>query len=87
MKTIYKYPLVITDNQILFIPAHSKFIHVDNQNGAPCLWAEVNTDNRLMKIHIAIFGTGNKMDFQGKSAQHLGSVICGQFVWHIYELI
>ena len=91
MKTIYKYPLVITDRQEIKVPKDAKFIHVDMQSkngGVPemNLWCEVETENRPSPRTIYIFGTGHPMPSDVK-LEYINSVqmMNGSLVWHIYE--
>lgn len=59
MDTIYKYPLLILDEQDIEMPMGSGIMSVQMQNGQPCLWAFVNTDNTPVKRKIQIRGTGH----------------------------
>jgi hypothetical protein len=92
MKTIYKYPLELTDRQAVSMPIGSKILSVDNQNGTICVWAEVDSDvphNRYYSFRIV--GTGNPIDFTTKPNEtvrpynFLGTVIMNPFVWHVYR--
>lgn len=83
MKTIYKYPIEITDYQEIEIPEGSSILHVGlDPNGVPCIWAEVNTSLKRTSIGIWIFGTGNPVNSDGK--EHKGTFIDGFCVWHVY---
>jgi hypothetical protein len=62
MKTIYKYPLEITDLQSVSIPFGYTLLSVQMQSGKPCLWAMVDTDNIEEKCTIEMFGTGNPIN-------------------------
>lgn len=59
MKTIFKYPLEITDRQTLYIPRNAKLLDVQVQRGIPCLWALVDTQKAKEPRKIQIFGTGH----------------------------
>ena len=91
MKTIYKYPLELTDRQAVSMPLVSKILSVGNQNGTICVWAEVDSGaphNRVYEFRIV--GTGNPIDFSTKPNEtswpynFLGTVIMNPFVWHVY---
>ena len=58
MRTIYKYPLVITDKQTLMLPENAEVLTVAAQHGQPCIWALVDTDAELKPCEISMCGTG-----------------------------
>jgi len=91
MKTIYKYALELTDRQLVSIPLGSKILSVDNQNGAICVWVEVDSDVPYYRDYVfRIVGTGNPIDFPTKPNEttspynFIGTVIMNPFVWHVY---
>lgn len=61
MKTIWKYNLVVTDEQSLNLPDKAVILSVQLQHGSLCLWAEVDTNNTLDRRTILIYGTGHPM--------------------------
>jgi len=83
-KTIYKYPLEITDVQQIEMPLTSNILTAQMQNGVLCLWAAVETSDRLEKRTIFIFGTGNPMLGGVTSRDYIATVQDGKFVWHIF---
>jgi hypothetical protein len=82
MKTIYKYK--IEGTEIISLPPNAKVIHAAMQNGAPHIWVEypVN-DSELESRTFMVCGTGFELE---DDDIHLGSMIDGMFVWHIYEM-
>lgn len=82
METVYKYPLEITDEQELEIPAGAKILSVQFQGGQLCLWAEVNPKHEMVRLIIDIEGTGHPLHPKRK---YIGTVQQGPFVWHVYE--
>jgi hypothetical protein len=89
MDTIYKFPFEITDMQEIEMPMAAQIIHVGlDPSGTPCLWAEVDPTAPATHRKIAVIGTGNPLDFghDYTSARHLGSLVQGPFVWHVYEV-
>jgi hypothetical protein len=82
MKTIYKYPIQITDEQDLEIP-HGYPLHVGlDPQGVPCIWFQVNTDHLKSKVKIHIIGTGNPIP--DAAIFYIGSFVQSPFVWHVY---
>ena len=85
-KTIYKYPLVIDDEQTIDLPFEAKVIHVGyDPAGTLCVWAEVNPNNPPQPHVFYVRGTGHP--FTGQEGQHIGSVVdsLNFLVWHIYN--
>lgn len=84
MKTIWKFPLEITDHQKLALPNGAKPIHIglDPQQRF-CLWAEIDSYEVIWHEHeIFVVGTGNPIP---KEVEHyMGSFCSGVFVWHVY---
>lgn len=84
MRIIYKYPLDILTDNVSTLPKDGKIIHVGRDpNGLICIWLEINPDNELERRSFVLFGTGRPFD--DDTLQHVGSVLDGHFVWHIYE--
>jgi len=83
MKTIYKYPIQITDEQEIEMPFASKVIHAGlDPQGTPCLWAVVDTESSPEPVSVLVVGTGNPMPFHPE--RHVGSFVQGPFVWHVF---
>jgi hypothetical protein len=60
--TIFKYPIEITDDQILQLPLDAQILCVKEQNGRIVLYALVNLLNRLVPRYIFCRGTGHSAD-------------------------
>lgn len=83
MKTIWKFPLEVTDRQSIELPAQYEFLSVADQGGQLCLWAEVETTGESVVRTIWIVGTGNPIP--KVAAAFIGTVLMPPFVWHVYE--
>ena len=83
MKVIWKYQLLTTDNAVN-MPRGAKVIHVEQQHGGvlPTLLAEVDPTAPNETRRFIVVGTGGDCS---DDWQHVGSGVCGAFVWHIYE--
>lgn len=82
--TIYKYPLLILDEQEIEMPMGARIMTVQMQNGQPCLWAHVHPGNTLEKRKILIRGTGHPANDVGcyiSTFQMKG----GELVFHAFE--
>ena len=95
MKTIWKFPIEITDRQVVKIHGATlvKVIHVGlDPDGQACIWAEVVPENvqrrGAERLVVYVFGTGNPINFEhGESAAlHVGSFNDDPFVWHVYAM-
>lgn len=70
MMTVYKYPLLILDEQEVEIPNGADLLTVQMQNGKPCLWALVETQSPPVKRKILIRGTGHPAENVGTTLPH-----------------
>lgn len=86
MRTIYKYPLVITDKQTLTLPANAEVLTVAAQHGQPCIWALVDTDAELKPCEISMRGTG--MPCFHTRGDYIGTaqLLDGKMVLHVFLL-
>lgn len=86
MKTIWKYPLKITDRQILNIPRGAQFLSVIEQDGTLMLYALVDPDFIEKQYEVLIRGTGNPIDEAYlRFCDFIGTVqMPDGFVWHIF---
>lgn len=82
-KRIYKYQLSIVDIQSFIIPRDSKILSVDVQNGIPCIWVLVDTDNENIVCSIAMVGTGNLTNHI-EGYNFLGTFQKDWFVGHVF---
>lgn len=87
MRTIHKYPLVISDYQQLYLPSQHRLLSVAEQSGSLCLWAEVETDSPRTHVGIRIVGTGNSIA-PNEVNEFIGTVQTSNgFVWHIFKKV
>lgn len=86
MKRIFKIPLMVTDHQLITLPAKAKGLCVHEQRGALCLWAEVEDDNDAVTRAVLIYGTGRPLNHEESLFEYVGTALCyhGDLVWHVY---
>lgn len=89
-RTIYKYDLEVTDEQVLELPANAEILTVQMQHDAPKLWAIVDVPQRSATVQnrrIAIYGTGHAMN-QSASHRYIATFQMrdGSLVFHVFEL-
>jgi hypothetical protein len=86
MKTIWKFPLEITDSQDVQMPAGAEVLGIAEQYGELCMWAIVDTDADLEARSFAVVGTGNPIPddvvYVSSTRMPVGDVIA---VWHVFE--
>lgn len=87
MKTIWKFPLKMTDRQIVEMPLPAKLLCVQlqgrNPNEAACLWAEVDPEGEKVRIEIAMIGTGHPLP---DGMRYISTMQYGALVFHFYEV-
>ena len=85
MKTVYKYPLDITDEQTVWLPKDAEILKIADQQDRLCLWALVEKDAPTYQKIIRVHGTGHNVADEG--LKHLDTVLMGSLVWHVFEVI
>lgn len=83
MKTIWKYPLNLSDGQQVHkMPKGGTVLCVHMQYGLPTLWAEVDPDEAMEPRYFQVHGTGHPV---ANGGVFVGTAVGNHFVWHIYE--
>jgi hypothetical protein len=83
VKVIYKY-LLPAPLTTIALPLGARLLHVHEQYGEVCLWAEVDSNvEKLEERTFVWIGTGNGFPENGT---YLGTAHARHFVWHIYEV-
>lgn len=88
MKTIWQYPLDITDVQTIGMPEGAEIISAQMQGSQLCLWAIVIATRAVTPRIICIFGTGDEM-FTAAEYSPIDTVQMagGSLVWHVFERV
>jgi hypothetical protein len=84
MKTVWKFPLKLTDFQTVKLPMGSRIISVLNQREGPVLYAEVESmADRDESWNIYTFGTGHPL-IATSGAKFLGTLSFrdGSLIFH-----
>ncbi|HZZ77118.1 MAG TPA: hypothetical protein VFE62_01285 [Gemmataceae bacterium] len=84
MRTIFKYPLLILDEQEVEMPMDAALLTVQIQGGQPFLWARVDTENSLEKRKVLIRGTGHPAEGAGRYISTF-QMKGGELVFHAFE--
>jgi hypothetical protein len=87
-RTIWKYPLKITDEQTIDIPEYGEILSVQVQNSDPCIWVLVNPTEETEPRVFEIFGTGHPLEVDlAVSREFIGTFQQHGGVWHLFEKI
>lgn len=82
---IWKYPLEITDIQIVEMPSNAQILSAQMQGDALCLWVLVNMTDAIERRSIEIIGTGNPMAEYPRQFISTVQMHGGALVWHVFE--
>lgn len=85
MRTIWKFPLQVTDMQEIVMPQGATILKLAVQGDTPCLWALVDPDAEKISHCIRSYGTGHDVpDYAATESKYLDTVLLGPFVWHFF---
>ena len=88
-KTIYKYPIKVTDGQNISLPIGAEILTIQVQNEIEVfMWALVDPKVDSEIRHIEIFGTGNPVGYDaGVSRKYISTFQLkgGSLVFHVFE--
>lgn len=80
---IFKYPMM-TATETFNLPEGAEILHVGQQAGGPVLWAKVDPEANLQERTFKVVMTGEPFDSLG--LEHLGTVMIGPLVVHVFEV-
>ena len=81
MQTIYKYRLELQPVQIVKLPL-KRVLTIQIQDGTPCLWALVNTNEMEIPLAICMAGTGAQDGNDYERLKYISTTQLGGFVFH-----
>lgn len=85
-KAIWKFPVSVTDKQIVYMPAGARLLHIAEQGSAGMyLWAQVDTEAEIVPRAIRIFGTGQPMPDDPGIYIGTFQLKGGALVFHAYD--
>lgn len=83
-RTIHKFPLTTVTNML---PV-GKVVLVDwlnhDDDVLPTIWIEYDPYDAQNTDQYIIVGTGHHVP---TDMEHVGSAVCGRFVWHVYKAV
>lgn len=87
MKTIWKYPLQVTDIQYLHLPENSTILSLQVQDGIPRVWVLLDDEElKESELEIYMFGTGHKVYADVEPTKFIGTfqLLHGNLVFHVF---
>ncbi len=85
-RTIYKYPIEVTDEQTIYMHKDADILCVQMQHGRPCIWAMVDRDTSPDPHRFEVYGTGHTIR-EPEGLTYIGTfqVRDGALVFHLFE--
>ncbi len=84
-RQIYKYPLELTDRQVVRMSSNADVLAVQIQNGRPMMWAIVDASPEVARV-FRIYGTGHKLADDANLGTYVGTFQDAPYVWHVFEV-
>jgi hypothetical protein len=84
MKTIWKFPISLTDRQTIQMPEGAKILDVQDQHGGLKLWALVDPTAPQGPRNICIHGTGHAVVDVGPHITTF-QIHGGDLVFHVFD--
>jgi hypothetical protein len=85
MKTIFKYPLKVTDVQTVEMHRNAQILTVQVQGETPCIWALVDTEEQMWRYEFKTYDTGGFMGASHGSYVGTYQLAEGRLVYHIFK--
>jgi hypothetical protein len=84
-KTIWKYPLSVTERQRIQMPQGAEILTIQTQAEQPCIWVIVDPEQPKEIRYLETFETGQEITDAPR--KYLGSYQLkeGKFVFHVFE--
>lgn len=90
MKTIWKFPLNVADEQVVSMPRDAIVLDVQVQYGIPCIWALVELNEPFFEEtrKFRTIGTGSEVPDDIDEHTYVGTyqLVGGKFVGHVFEV-
>ena len=85
MRTIWKYTLRVTDEQVIEAPEGAVALSVAMQGEALVLWMEVSPNRQPTRYRVYVRGTGHPLGAASRAdVRYVGTTQEGALVWHVY---
>ena len=85
-KQIWKYRITPYYTSI-GMPKGAEVLTVQTQNGCPCMWAMVDSDQRIEVRTFQAYGTGHALPDTPTEKKYIGTFQMDVLVFHLFELV
>lgn len=82
-RVVYKFPLQITDRQVIEIQSMREILCVQMQKDVPCLWAYVDPHSQVERVEIITMGTGHV--WSKIPQKYIATYQFQDLVFHVFE--
>ena len=86
MKTVFKYPVGVSDKISVFLPAGSKPLRFDWKDGMLCLWARVDRDSTAPDKEYVFRMAGTGHDIEDEFSEYINTAFLDELVFHFFWL-
>lgn len=89
-RIVYKYPLLIGETTVVYLPRGCEILDVRAQGVNPCLWALVDSTAETVQRIFRVVATGEPLSVMGTEQLTYVStfqMLGGQPVFHAFEII
>ena len=89
MKTIWKYPLEITDTQNVTMRRDARILSIQVQGDETWMWCLVDPDEKSCERTIGIYGTGHDVeDWVSKHGKFIDTIQLhgGSLIFHVFDV-
>lgn len=85
-KVIWKFELTESGIQEIELRKGYEFLTLQMQNGIPCIWVLLNSNEEKITESFEIYGTGHEIHYDmGISREYLGTFQETYLVWHLFK--
>lgn len=85
MKTIWKFPMTVADEQEIALPYGFELLSVQTQRETPCLWALVDPENTEEELLlVCMYGTGHTITRTTGAFLGTFQIANGSLVFHVF---
>lgn len=86
MKTIFKYPVQMSEDFTIHAPRGAQFFAVQVQGNEVQMWARVDPEQQEVLYRFGVHGTGHYLNDFTNNAPHIGTfqLSGGQLVFHLF---
>lgn len=86
MRTIFKYPVQMSEYFTVEAPEGAEFLSVQLQGGGVQMWVRVDTARPIATYRFGVHGTGHSLNDFTAHAPHIGTfqIAGGSLVFHLF---